>query len=184
MATTAFFISEDYLKNFMPVTSNVDPQLFFPFIQTAQIKYCNDILGSKLYNRLIDGLINSNLNSNETALIKLLRPMVGWYAVNEFLPFSNWKIKNKGVLEASGENLTNTGLTELKYLREEPLNQAQWYLQRVQEYLCKNGKLFPQYVSPDNPIFPNKTTTYECDLAFDETHPDFLDLKFFKKYLS
>src|SRR3989337_1211501 len=110
----ALFISETYLKDFMPVTGNVDVQLFLPFLRTAQQKYCNDILGSKLYAALIDGVVNSNLSSDETDLVKLLRPMVGWYAVYEFMPFSNWKVRNKGVLESGGDNTTNADLATVK----------------------------------------------------------------------
>lgn len=183
MPTQALFVSETYLKDFTPLTQNVDVKDYLAFVKTAQDKYCADILGSKLYTRLQDGVINSNLTSDETDLVKLLRTMTAWYTLYEAMPFLNLKLKNKGILKSGTDFSTNADLAETRYLREEVKNQAEYYLQRVQDYLCKNGRLFSEYTNPDNPIAPNPATTYTGDLAFDEYDPAFLDLRFFRKYL-
>lgn len=183
MASEALFISEIYLKDFSPLTQNVDVKDYLPFVKVAQEKYTKPIVGSKLYDKLIAGVIASSLSADETVLVKLLRPIVGWYTLYECIPFINLKLKNKGILKSGTDFSSNADLSETRYLREECRNQSEWYVQRLQDYLCKNGKLFPEYTNPENPISPNPVVGYASDIAFDENDGDYLDVKFFRKYL-
>lgn len=178
MNTFAFFVSEDWIKTNTPLTENVDVKEIYPFIKSSQDIYIQDKLGSKLYNRLIDGVINNNLNANEIELLMLIRPSLAYYCVHEALPFLANKLRNIGIVETADVKQKNADRADRKELRQECLNKAEFYMQRVNDYLCKNGKLFAEYITPDNPLTPNKSNSFTCDLDLS----DDIDKHWIKKY--
>lgn len=179
-----FFVSQDWIKKNTPLSKNVDIADIYPFINIAQDKYIKDLLGSKFFDSLKTKLIASTLSADEITLLKLVRPCLAYYICYEAIPFLGTKIRNKGILEANGENLNNADVNTVKYLRQGCLGAAEYYLKRVQEYLCENHTLFADYDSPDNPIWPSNRVGTSCDIAFDVSDPYHVDLKWIRKYLS
>jgi hypothetical protein len=176
----ALFISETYLKTFAPINNLVDVATLFPFVKSAQDKYIIRYLGKDLYVRLQQGVTDADLNSDEVELLALLQPALAWYALFDALPFINYQVRNKGVLSQGGDNTTNAGLTELKFLREEASSNAEYYLQQVVFYLCDNSKKFPEYCS-DNLPYPTLRTPYKGGF-FTEKQQD-IDVDYLRKWL-
>lgn len=164
----AYFITENYIKDNTPLRGNVDPKELVPFIQDAQDMYVRPKLGSALYERLIDGIINNNLTSDEQNLLIKIRSMLVFYVVYDGLPFLWSKLNNKSTTKASGENLAVNDLNELKYLRKEIKDKAEFYSERLNEWLCDNGNLFTQYTNPTGTR--PKRTGYTIDLFLGNTH--------------
>lgn len=180
----AFFVSENWMKDNTPLCKNIDVKEIYPHINVAQDKYIKDLLGSKFFDSLKTKIIAATLSDDEKVLIKLIRPCLSWYICYEALPFLSDKIRNKGVLRSAGTDLTNSEVSVVKYLRQECLNQAEYYLKRIQDYLCENHNLFTDYDHPDNPIYPSNRNGSGCDLAFDIHDPSYIDLAFYKKWLN
>ena len=166
----AFFISEQYLKDNSPLTSNIDVKEIYPFINNAQDIYIQDRLGSKLYNRLKDGIINANLNNDEKTLLDLIRPTLAYYISYEAFPFLAIKIRNKGVIETADDKVTNADRADRRDLRQELRNKAEYYMKRVEQYMCQFGKLYPEYITPDWPIGPHNGQAYKADIALGYDH--------------
>lgn len=178
-----FFVSQNWMSENTPLCKNIDVAEFYPYFNIAQDKYVKDLLGSKFFDSLRAKLIAGTLSGDEKTLIKLIRPCLAFYICVETLPFLGPKLRNKGILEAGGDNLKNSELSVIKYLRQECLNQAEYYLKRVQEYLCDNDDLFPDYKSPENPIWPSNRLGSGCDLAFDIHDISNIDTEFYKKWI-
>ncbi len=180
-----FFVTENWMKENTPLCKNIDVKDIYPFINIAQDKYIKDLLGSKFFDSLKTRIVAGTTTPDEIVLCKLIRPCLAFYICVEALPFLGTKLRNKGILLSAGDNMTNADITGLKYLRQECLNQAEYYLKRVQEYLCDNESLFTDYQSPDNPIYPSNRAGTDCDIAFDITHPSYkdIDMAFYKKWI-
>lgn len=181
MATNAFFVSETWIKDNTPLTSNVDAKEIYPFINVAQDIWIQDKVGSKLYNRLKAGIIANDLNANEIALLELIRPSLAYYILYEAIPFLANKLRNIGIVETADNKQKNADRADRKELRQEILNKAEYYMQRINDYLCKNGNLFPEYVTPDCPISPNRSSGYTCDLDLSHDYRS-LDRDWIRKY--
>lgn len=168
----AQFINEEFLKDYTPLTQNVDVKEYLPFVDIAMDIYIQDKIGSKLYTRLQAGIIAGDLNNDETNLLILIRQSLAFYVLYEAIPFLANKLRNIGIVETADTKQHNADRADRKELRQELLNKAEYYIQRVNDYLCKNGKLFPEYVSPDCPISPNHSSSYTCDLDLSDIHVD------------
>jgi hypothetical protein len=166
MATTpniASFVSEVYLKRYSPISQSVDVTLLFPYIEMYQVTNIQPLIGSKLYQTLMDHIVSSTVSAEESDLLDLLRQMLVWGSTAMALPFISMQVRNKSVLRQGGENTDAVDLDGVKYLRHEALNNAEFYGKRINEYLCKNGNLFPDYVNPECPISPT-AAKWDCDL--------------------
>lgn len=172
ITTFANMIDEDYLKNNTPITKNVDVAELVPFMKDTQNRYVQDILGTKFYNHLMSQIIAEQttpgtLTANEIEVLKMVRSMLMWYICYDALPFINWKLRNKGVLEGNGDNLNNADASNMSYLRNICKNNAEFYQERLQNYLCKYGSLYPTYQNADWDMYPNKDKTYSCGIVLD-----------------
>ena len=76
MAQVLLVTRADILK-LTPINGNVDTDKITPFIKSAQDIHIQDILGTKLYNRIIDGIENSNLPADyNTLLVTYVQPVL------------------------------------------------------------------------------------------------------------
>jgi hypothetical protein len=174
--TQALFLSETFLKDNTPLTMNVDTAEVYPFLQSSQEMYIKPIIGCDLYDRLVAGMLATNLTPDETALLKKIRICLVWYVNFEALPFINYKMRNKGVLKTSGENSQNADIEEMRYLRQELKNKAEHFKSDLIYFLNKNVLLYPLFRSSLNCTCSlTSRTAYTCDI--------FIDERFTKNYL-
>ena len=179
MAYTALFVSEQRMKQWTSLDSNVEVNEITPFIINAQDIYIQDSLGTKFYNRLKTGIVDDNLTANETTLLnEYVAPMLMQYALYLMMPSLKYKMVNKGILNGTSEETAPTSLDELKYLRQSALDMAEFYNKRLIEYLCDNPGVFPQYDAPGTEgMRPNKRNPYFSGLVTPRKYKSYYDEK-------
>jgi len=161
------FISEQRLKSLTAIHDNVEPNDLMPYVVQAQDIYIQEICGTTFYNHLKDAIVASTLTTAEETLIDdYIASTAANYALYLALPTLNYKIKNKSVLSPSSEEAVNTGLDEIKFLRDSVKDTAQFYAQRTIDYLCANESEFPTYQNPniDDGMLPNRNTQYNAGI--------------------
>lgn len=179
----AFFISETYLKDNSPLSRNIDMAELYPFAKTAEEVYIQEAIGTNLYDDLIAKIIANTLSANEIILCKKIRAALVWFTIYDALPFIHTKIRNIGTVKQNGENLETADRSDVSYLRKEVKNKADFYLRRLQGYLCENQDLFTEYCCSNwdcSKILPNTNVSASCDLSFDRTNE--IDVKFLRRY--
>tara|TARA_R110002126_G_scaffold291202_1_gene450926 strand:- start:429 stop:1004 length:576 start_codon:yes stop_codon:yes gene_type:complete len=156
------FISEDKLKDSTAINMNIDVQFLLPYVRIAQKKYVETKLGSNLFEAIqgmiSGGTIGNVANANyKTLLDDYVADMLVHYAFYEVLPFLRYKVQNNNVVSKTAENSNPLSRTEAQDLRSEISNTAQFYTERLVDYLCNNSSLFPEYstntgadVNPDS----------------------------------
>jgi hypothetical protein len=164
---TALLVSEQRLKQWTNLDNNVRVEEITPFIIQAQDIYIQDTLGTKFYNRIKEGIIAADLNTNETAFLQdYIGPCLMQFSLYLMMPGLKYSLTDKGVLSGSSEETTQTSLDELKYLRQAALDTAQFYQKRMREFLFDNPGMFPEYDTPGTDgMYPNKQTPYFSGLV-------------------
>ena len=164
----AILISEQRVKQLTNLDDNVRVEEVTPFIIQSQDLYLQDRIGTKFYERLKNGVIASDLNADEKALLNdYIAPMLAHYSVYLMLPGLKYKLVDKGVLSGQSEETGATTLEELKYLRQTTLDTAEFYDERLRERLCDlPSGTFPEYSSPGSDgMMPNDRTPYFSGLV-------------------
>lgn len=155
------FISEQALKDSSIINENVDMKLLLPTIKLAQEKYVLPILGTALYNELKTQITSATLTVlNETLLDDYIQPCLIWWIMAESPMPLTYKFMNKSVATRSSENANAASLNDLLKLEERFKDNAEWYSQRITNYLLENSTAYPLYLNPGNgidTIVPKKT---------------------------
>lgn len=148
-----YLISEATMKKNSVVNNNVDGMYLLPAIEFAQDSGLQPIIGTKLYNKLMD-LVESGEITGATDYKYLLDEYVTQYLVNKVtadiqIPLS-YKLKNQGVVQTTGENTFTPSMKDLQYVINHYQMQADFYANRLSDYLCANNKKYPEYKSCDS----------------------------------
>lgn len=182
---SAIFIDDEYLKTYSPLGKSIDVDEIYPFVENAQDIYTQDVLGTPLYidlaYKLFTGVTYSSVESN---LVDICSKSLCYWTVYLALPHLYLRIRNAGVVKSQSENTQNSDLGELKYLKEEMKNLAEFWNQRAVNFLCENSSSFPLYNAASDDMYPSGTQ-YDSDIYLDDRYTDltFDELKFLKKYL-
>ena len=167
MANYVLFISEEKLKDSTAINLNVDPNLLLPYVRQAQKLYVEPKLGTKLTQKLKDlitaGTIGDVANAAyKTLLDDYIGDMLPNWAFYHAVPFLRFKIENGNIYSKTSETGNALSQEESQSLREEVSNTAQYYTERLIEYICNNTSSFPEYnqnsgsdVNPDRNDYYN-----------------------------
>ena len=185
------FIDDQYLKTYTPMGKSIDVNLIYPFVQESQDIYTQDLLGTPLYNyleyKLYIGTTFSTpyFTQQEVNLINICSKALAYWTVYLALPHLAIQIRNLGVARATSDNTALSSISELKYIREEMQNLAEFWNQRVVNYICDNSIYFPLYGAASDDMYP-QTWQYDSDIYIEDRYKDISleELKFLKKYLS
>lgn len=181
MAT--LFVTEDRLKSYTGIEENVDPAILYPFVIQAQDLYVQQTLGTKLYNKmklLVDAkVINGTAipTDYKTLLDDYIIPMVIHYSYWLALPHIKWRTSNKGLLSGTSEVGETVPLEEVQYLRNSIKDTAQFYNERLRDYLKAYQELYIEYQSYTNKdgMAPKRGTSYYTGLVIPGRYTKYCD---------
>ena len=146
-------VSEQTLKKNSVINNNVDGMYLLPAIEFAQDAGLQPIIGTKLYNKLMD-LVEDGSITGATDYKNLLDEYVAPYLINKVtadiqIPLA-YKVRNQGVVQQTGENTYVPSLKDLQYVIQNYENKANFYSNRLSDYLKANRKKYPEYCSVDS----------------------------------
>lgn len=146
-------ISEQYIKTNSIINNNVDGMYLCPAIETAQDMGLQPLIGTKLYNKIMD-LVEDSSISGATDYKLLLDEYILPYLLNKVtadiqLPLS-FKMRNQGVIQQTGENTYIPSMKDVQYMVQHYQNQADFYGNRMTDYLRANRSKYPEYCSIDS----------------------------------
>jgi hypothetical protein len=184
MAATfsALMIDDTYLKDNSPLGKSIDVDEIYPFVEQAQDIHIQDVMGTPLYNELSWVIYSSGtFSAIQLDAVNIASKALCYWSVYMALPHLYLRIRNAGVVKANSEDTVNSDLTEMKYLKEEMSNLAEFWNQRLINFLCDNSSSFPLYNAASDDIYPS-TKAYDSDIYLEDT-PTYDELRFLKKYL-
>jgi hypothetical protein len=159
----ALFITRNDLVKYTAVNGNVDTDKFIQFIKISQDIHIQNYLGSDLFDKISDDIINEDLTGDYLSLVDTyIKPMVIHWAMVEYLPFASYTIANKGVYKHSSENSDTVVKDEIDFLIEKSRNLAQYYTDRFISYMSFNQDTYPEYNTNNNEdVYPDKNASFE-----------------------
>ena len=157
------FISEAKLKDSTAINLNVDPQILLPYVLQAQRIYIEPKLGTDLYQKLEAEITAGTLTGAYKTLVDdYIGDMLPNWAFFHAIPFLRFKIENGNIYSKTSETGNSLSTEEAQHLREEVRNTAEYYTERMIDYVCNNTSSFPEYstnsgadVNPDSNAYYN-----------------------------
>lgn len=148
-----FLISAKTLKANSIINNNVDDMYLLPAIEYAQDAGLQPLIGTKLYNKLMDLVADGSISGNTNYKL-LLDDYVTPYLINKVtadiqLPLA-YKLRNQGIVQITGENTYVPSLKDTQYIIQHYENQANFYGNRMSDYIRANRSKYPEYCSVDS----------------------------------
>jgi hypothetical protein len=152
------FISEEKLKDSTAINLNVSTDLILPYLRQSQKLYVETKLGTDLTQKLKDEITAGTLaGAYKTLVDDYIGDMLPNWAFYHAIPFLRFKIENGNIYSKTSETGTALSTAEAQHLREEVRNTAEYYTERMIDYVRNNTSSFPEYntnsgadVSPDS----------------------------------
>jgi len=163
MATALFIKRQDLVKN-TALSGSVDTDKFIQFIKLAQQIHVRNYLGTDLYDKISQDIIDDDLTGDYLSLVTdYIQPMLIHYAMTEYLPFAAYTIANGGVYRHTSENSQNASKEEIDQLIAKERDYAEYYTRRFLDYMTFNASSkFPEYYTNANEdVYPDKDPTYQ-----------------------
>ena len=161
------FISELKLKDSTAINLNVDPEILLPYVLQAQRIYIEPKLGTTLYEKL-ESLITAGTIGNvgneayKTLVDEYIGDCLPSWAFHMCIPYLRFKTENGNIYSKTSETGTALSTEEAQHLREEVRNNAEYFTERMIQYITNNITLFPEYntnsgadISPDQNAYYN-----------------------------
>jgi hypothetical protein len=145
-------ISEIKLKNFTNINKNVDMDVLKAEVQVAQDIDLQTILGSKFYHELLSKVsaTGNTFTVDEKILVdEYIQPFLINTSYFQAIPHLMYRTLNRGIQEGNNEFGSPVQIETMKYLRSLQKQRADFYLQRLMDYLLtgRGQNKFPSYTS-------------------------------------
>ena len=156
------FISEAKLKESTAINLNVSTDLLLPYILQSQKLYVKTKLGSDLYEKLEADITAGTLAGAYLTLVDdYIGDMLHAWAFYLAIPFLRFKIENGNIYSKTSETGTALSTEEAQHLREEVRNTAEYFTERMIDYICNNTSSFPEYsTNSGSDVNPDKNAYY------------------------
>lgn len=156
-------INGDYIRQYTTLNKSVEEAYLRPSILNAQDMFIQPVLGTDLYNKILNDTAGATISGAYLTLkdTYIKRALVEW-TMHIALPTLTVKYDNGGVIERTSENTVSPSNAAMQRLINLHLDQAKFYTQRMQDYLCENMSSFPEWQTNDdgqlwasNPRYPS-----------------------------
>ena len=162
MANYVLFISENKIKDSTALGGNIDADFILPYLKVAQKKYIETKLGTDLFEKLQADITASTLTGvYQTLVDDYIQDALVHYGFYECLPFLRVRVSNTGIGIKTSENLDSISQEEFNLIREQVANTAEFYTERMIEFIRHNTSSLPEYnTSSGSDVSPNTSSYY------------------------
>ena len=162
------FISTDRLKKDSALGGSVDDNLLLPYILMAQDRYILPVLGTDLNDKLISDIQGSSLSGAYLTLLQTyIQPSLVQYSFATVLPFLRLRMVNNSIVTMSSEQGSSVSHSDLKPLINASMDQAEFYRERLIDYIRNNTSSFPEYSTNTGSDLTPTTQNYYAGLNLD-----------------
>ena len=164
------FISEERLKDSTTIGLNVDTSLLSPYLVQSQKLYIETRIGTQLSDKLkaliVAGTVNNVGNEAYATLLNdYIAEVLPSYCLWMAVPFLRYKIENGNIYSKTSETGNALSTEEAQQLRNEVLNTAEYYMERMVSYLCNNSSLFPEFTTnTGSDVSPDRNTAFYSNM--------------------
>lgn len=161
--TDTLFISENKLKQFTDLNDALDASLLKNAVREAQDIHVQRMLGERLYNTLIDKVKASEVTDQYLTLMGRVQDALLYWSYYEALESIYLRPRNNGLLvPQGGQEALAADVNTYDKKRTSVKNKAEWYSERLVDYLLDNSTLFPTFAQETGmEIYPDQTTQFK-----------------------
>lgn len=131
------------------INGNIDEDKILPHVNTAQDIHLQPIIGTNLMHKCKDLIEAGTLTVADnpyyyTLVYTYITPVLVYLVMWDFLPFLQYEISNGGINQHITENGISASEENMNMLVTKFKDKAEFYGNRLTDYLCDNSTHFPE----------------------------------------
>jgi hypothetical protein len=167
------YISSTRLKKDTALGGSVDDNLIMPYILLAQDMNILPILGTDLDAKLKTEIQAGTLAGVYKTLVEtFLQPALVQFSFSTLAPYLRLRFSNNSVVVMGAtEQSSSATYDDIKPLMDTATDAAEFYRQRMIDYLRNNSSSFPEYTSNSGADLDPTTNNYFAGIQLEPTTP-------------
>tara|TARA_R100001463_G_scaffold6275_2_gene20686 strand:+ start:8580 stop:9161 length:582 start_codon:yes stop_codon:yes gene_type:complete len=167
------YISSTRLKKDSALGGSVSDDLIMPYILLAQDMHILPILGTDLDAKLKAEIQAGTLaNQYKTLVETYLQPALVQFSFTQLMPYLRLRFVNNAVVVMGATDQSSSATyDDLKPVMDTATDAAEFYRQRMIDYLRNNTSSFPEYSSNTGSDLDPTTNNYFSGINLDPTTP-------------
>lgn len=143
MSCKALIISLQDLETYCNVSESVESHQVDVQTDLMQLKYIEPILGTELFDELLDQIDTDAVTAANQLLIDKIVPALSWLVFSQMLPHGNIRSTAAGFIKNTDENYTLADKEELGSMAKLAYGNWQVYENKLIQFLSKNKANYP-----------------------------------------
>lgn len=142
----SFLIDIDTIKKRGYTQKNVEPYTIVTTLERVQDTMLVPVIGTPLYKRLVKGVKDNDLNSDETTLLnEYIAPFLIASVDYRIANHLTYELRSKTAGKASDQYITALDRNEIQALRDDLRQDSERYREQLIGYLKDNKDKYPEY---------------------------------------
>lgn len=139
------------------LSGNIDTDKLTPFIKIAQDIHIQGLLGTKLYDKILNGIEDGTISTAyEDFTIKYVKPVLIHYAVADLLAFHAYSVDNGGIFKHSSDTGEVVTKDEVDKIVKKQRDIGDHYRSFLVRHLQLHPENFPEYTDyQEEGIYPS-----------------------------
>lgn len=139
------FITTSKVKQLTPLGGNIDSTKMEQCITAFQDTEIEQLLGTKLYDKLKSDVSGNSLTGYYLELMTELQPVMAWGVAQDYIQFGWVTLGNGGIFTYNNEKGQSVTGNDVSRLSQECRNKKESYMKKVVRWLCANSMNVPEY---------------------------------------
>ena len=175
------YISASRIKKDTALGGEVDDNIIMPYILLAQDMFILPILGTDLDTKLKADIQGGSLTGDYKTLVETyIQPSLVQFAFAELAPFLRLRFVNNAiVILGANDKSSSASFEDIKPLMDRAKDAAEFYRQRLIDYIRNNTSSFPEYNTNTGADLDPTTRNYYAGMNLDVNVPRSNQLKAF-----
>ena len=157
-------VSPAFVKENTVLHYNVDDGYLKPLIDSIQNTFIRPILGSALFDEILNQIKTNTVTAlNETLIKEYMRDALKWEVCHKYTRIGTYKLRNKGAGTHSGDGFNPLDESELVVAKNIYKDNADFYRRKLKLYLKQNENSYPLYKTPPSGVdvvYPDQDTQW------------------------
>ena len=149
-------ITEDYFKTYSPISDNYNIKDIKPYFHVAEKLWIEPIIGTPLYEELLDEVEKNEVTSENATLLLNIYPLLAFAIVYESLPFVGYHLSQVGITKGKSENSEPVSINDVNYISTQLRNQCETMKMLLKKFLDEHVEHYPLY-------YADNTVECKCD---------------------
>ena len=154
-------LTEEYLKANAPISININLKQIKPYISIAEKIWLEPVIGTPLYEELLEQVNTNKLTEENSTLYLMLAPYISFAVIYESAPFLMYHFSDVGVTRGKSDNSDSITINEANFISTRLRSTLETLKSNFKKWMDGHSDNYPLY-KPDNCSCDNSECT-DCD---------------------